>query len=218
MRINPEQIKNRWRLLKASSGFHNVMLFLEFVAVSALFWLILALNDSAQSNFNVRLQLTNVPDTVTFISDIPEKVHVSVRDKGTNLWRNGFMRTPTMQINFKEYGDNGVLRFTKGDVMASLKSVFGASAQITAVSLDSLRLVYTTNRGKRVPVVVDAIIMPASGSIMEGNLKTSPTNVLVYGEQSVLDTIHRVVTERLDLKDLSETTTIDVDLTFSELP
>lgn len=212
MRINPEQIKNRWRLLKASSGFHNVMLFLEFVAVSALFWLILALNDSAQSNFNVRLQLTNVPDTVTFISDIPEKVHVSVRDKGTNLWRNGFMRTPTMQINFKEYGDNGVLRFTKGDVMASLKSVFGASAQITAVSLDSLRLVYTTNRGKRVPVVVDAIIMPASGSIMEGNLKTSPTNVLVYGEQSVLDTIHRVVTERLDLKDLSETTTIDVDL------
>ena len=114
MRINPEQIKNRWRLLKAPSGFHNVMLFLEFVAVSALFWLILALNDSAQSNFNVRLQLTNVPDTVTFISDIPEKVHVSVRDKGTNLWRNGFMRTPTMQINFKEYGDNGVLRFTKG--------------------------------------------------------------------------------------------------------
>ena len=212
MDINQEEVKNKWRRLKGSSGFHNIVLFLEFVAVSALFWLILALNDSAQNNFNVRVQISNVPDTVTFISDIPEKIHVSVRDKGTNLWRSGILRHPTLSINFKEYGDKGMLRFTKNDLLSSLKSVFGSTAQITALSLDSLNLVYTTNKGKRVPVVIDAMIMPASGSIQEGDARSVPSNVLVYAEQEVLDTIHKVVTENIDLMDISETTQIDVNL------
>lgn len=210
--MDSENVKKKWESLRSSSGFHNIVLFLEFVVVSALFWLILALNDSAQNNFNVKVQISNVPDTVTFISDIPEKIHVSVRDKGTNLWRNGFLKHPVLSINFKEYEDAGVLRFTKNDMLTSLKSVFGSSAQITAISLDSLRLVYTTNKGKRVPVVVDAWIFPASGSTMEGDLKSSPADVLVYAGEEVLDTIHRVVSERIDLKDISETTRIDVEL------
>lgn len=188
------------------------MLFLEFVAVSALFWLILALNDSAQSSFNVRIQLSNVPDTVTFISDLPERIHVNIRDKGTNLWRNGFLRRPSININFKEYADKGVLRFSKNDILASLKSSFGSSAQITSISLDSLHLDYTTNKGKRVPVIVDSGIIPASGSFLEGDVTASPSNVLVFGEQSVLDTIHKVVTERIELFDISETTEIEVAL------
>ncbi|MDE6095772.1 MAG: YbbR-like domain-containing protein [Muribaculaceae bacterium] len=212
MDINSGEVKAKWKNLKASSGFHNVVLFLEFVAVSALFWLILALNDSAQNNFNVKVAFTNVPDTVTFISDIPEKIHVSVRDKGTNLWRNGILRHPTLSINFKEYADAGVLRFTKNDMLSSLKTVFGSTAQITALSTDSIHLIYTTNKGKRVPVIVDAKIMAASGSIQEGEPKCVPTNVLVYAEQDVLDTIYTVETEILDLQDLSETTQIDANL------
>ena len=87
-----EAARTKWKQLKKTSSFHDAVLFLIFVAISALFWFILALNDSAQDNFNVKIQITNVPDTVTFISDIPEKVHVSVRDKGTNLWRSGIDR------------------------------------------------------------------------------------------------------------------------------
>lgn len=212
MDIDSGNIKNRWRTLKESSGFHNVVLFLEFVAVSALFWLILALNDSVQSNFNVRIQLSNVPDSVTFISDIPTKMHVSVRDKGTTLWRNGFLKHPTISINFKEYGDKGVLKFSRNDLLASLKSVFGTTSQITAISLDSLHLVYTLNKGRRVPVIVDANILPASGSIQEGNIQPVPSNVLVYAEQEVLDTIYMVETELIDLRDLSESKEVEVNI------
>lgn len=205
-------LRTRWEKFRKSPSFHNVVLFLEFVVVSALFWLILALNDSAQNNFNVMVQITNVPDTVTFISDIPEKIHVNVRDKGSNLWRNGFLKHPTISINFKEYGDKGVLKYSRNDIISGLKGIFGSSAQVNAVSIDSISLVYTTNKGKRVPVIVDAMILPASGSIMEGDIRAVPSNVLVYGEQDVLDTIHKVVTERIDLRDISETTQKDVSI------
>ncbi len=216
--LNPNALKSRlesanekWKRLKHTSAFHDLVLFLVFVAISTFFWIILALNDNAQGSYNVKVAINNCPDSVTFISDIPEKLHVTVRDKGTSIWRNHY-RHPTMNINFKEYADAGELRYSQNDIITSLKSIFGPSAQIVSISLDSLYLEYTSNKGKRVPVVVDADVSAASGSIIEGFTKASPSNVLVYGDQKVLDTIHKVRTERLILSDLSENTTVEVHL------
>lgn len=206
-----ESALDKWRKLKDTSAFHNVVLFLVFVAVSALFWVILALNDSAQASFNVRVAVVNCPDSVTFISDIPEKIHVSVRDKGSTLWRNRY-RHPAMNINFEEYATDGVLKYSKNDIVTSLKTIFGSASQIISISRDSIHLDYTTNKGKRVPVVVNGTILAASGSVIEGQLKPQPSNVLVYGEQSVIDTIHRVMTEQISMRELSETTVVEVEL------
>ncbi len=211
MKSRLESANEKWKRLKHTSAFHDLVLFLVFVAISTFFWIILALNDNAQGSYNVKVAINNCPDSVTFISDIPEKLHVTVRDKGTSIWRNHY-RHPTMNINFKEYADAGELRYSKNDIITSLKSIFGPSAQIVSISLDSLYLEYTSNKGKRVPVVVDADVSAASGSIIEGFTKASPSNVLVYGDQKVLDTIHKVRTERLILSDLSENTTVEVHL------
>lgn len=206
-----ESALSKWRQLKGTSTFHDFMLFLVFVAVSALFWVILALNDSAQDSFNVRVAVVNCPDSVTFISDIPEKIHVTVRDKGTTLWRNHY-RHPSMNINFEEYASDGVLKYSRSDIVTSLKSIFGSASQIISISRDSIHLDYTANKGKRVPVIVKGNVFAASGSVIEGALKPQPSNVLVYGEQSVIDTIHRVFTESISLADLTETTIVDVEL------
>lgn len=188
------------------------MLFLIFVCVSALFWLILALNDSAQNNFNVNIRFVNIPDSVTFISDVPEKLHVSVSDKGTNLWRNGYLKHPSINIDFKEYSSDGVLRYSYNDLISSLRETFGGSATITSVSLDSLQLFYSTSPGKRVPIVVNCKVFPASGSTLEGNVKTSPGSVYLYGAKNILDTIHYVITEPVTLRDISETTSLEVKI------
>lgn len=188
------------------------MLFLVFVLVSAVFWFILALNDSAQDHFNVNLRIVNQPDSVTFISDVPDKIHVMVSDKGTSLWRNGYLKHPTINVDFKEYSNDGVLRYSYNDLISSLRETFGGSALITSVSLDSLQLFYTTNPAKKVPVLVECQVYPASGWTMEGSVKAAPSSVYVYGSKSVLDTIHYVRTEVMTLRDLSETTEREVKL------
>ena len=207
-----DHVKERWQNLKSTSGFRNAMLFLVFVCVSAVFWFILALNDSAQDHFNVNIKIVNRPDSVTFISDVPEKIHVSVSDKGTNLWRNGYLRHPAINIDFKEYSSDGILRYTYNDLLTALKEKFGGTATITSISLDSLQLIYTTNPGKKVPVIVDCHVYPASGSTLEGNISSDPTSVFVYGNKDVLDTIYSISTEPVNLRNLTETTEIEVKL------
>lgn len=188
------------------------MLFLIFVGVSVVFWFILALNDSAQDHFNVNIRILNSPDSVTFISDVPERLHVAVSDKGTNLWRNGYLKHPTINIDFKEYSSDGVLRYSYNDLITSLRESFGGTATITSVSLDSLLLYYTTNPGKKVPVLVDCQVYPASGSTLNGEIKATPGSVFVYGKKEVLDTIQYVRTDALVLRNLAETTNLDVKI------
>lgn len=209
-KFNKENIK--WKEIKSSSGFHNAILFLIFVAVSAVFWFILALNDSAQDNFNIKINITNLPDSVTFISDIPDRIHASVRDKGTSLWRNGVLKKPAINIDFKEFSSDGVLRFTQSDMNAALKGIFGPDAQINDVSIDSLKLEYTVNPGKSVPVEVLSRILPALGSTMENPPRAYPSSVMIYGDLRKLDTIQSVVTDFIELRDISESKKTKIDL------
>lgn len=198
--------------MKARSGFRKFLTFLIFVAISALFWFILALNDSTQEDIEVRVDIFNVPDSVTFISDPPQTIHVLVRDKGTNLIRNGLLTHSSIHLNFREYSNEGVFRVSRGDMTAALKKVFGQSSAIISTSIDSLKCVYTTLPGKRVPVEVTMDVRPAVGKIITGKPKVEPSGVLVFGNREALDSIGKVVTDKLRSQNLEETKQFTVKL------
>lgn len=201
-----------WKEVKATSGFRKFLTYLVFVTIAALFWFILALNDSIQDDVEVRLNIFNVPDSVTFISDVPDDIHVMVRDKGTNLWRNGIFTHATVDFNFREYAADGVFVIRPGEMNAGLKKAFGQSATIISSSVDSLRLVYTTLPGKRVPIEASTDLSAAVGKIISGKPVIDPPAVTVYSTRDVLDTITRVYTEKLRGSNLEESKTLAVRL------
>lgn len=203
-------LKRRWRILKSSRGFHDSILFCVFVGIAAMFWLIMSLNDNVTKHLNVQFKLSNIPDTVTFITDPPVSFHVTVRDKGTNLLRNGVMKNPSVSYNFKDFADDGILRLSHTDIMTGLRQLFGSSVQISSCSLDSLRLTYTTNRGKRVPVVVSVNVSAASGYIISGPPIPDVRGVTVFSTKELLDTIMRAYTTTIVKRNLSETTVVEV--------
>ena len=204
-------IRNEWKRIRTSSRFHNFMMFLIFVAIAAVFWFILALNDSVTETFQVRLNIQNVPDSVTFITDPPADLHVTLRDKGTNILRIVVVKHPTVNLNFRDYAHEGVFRLSAADMTAELKADLGVS-QITAASIDSLRLYYTTQPGKRVPVMVQSDVSASSGNIISGAPVSLTRFVNVYSYRDEVDTVHSVLTQRLVKKDLSQTSEFDVKL------
>lgn len=213
MKVGHKNIHAYWKNVKATNGFRKFLVFLIFVAISALFWFILALNDNIQEDLEVKLNVVNVPDSVTFISDPPEYLHVMIKDKGTNFLRNSIFSRPTVDLNFKEFARDGVFYVNRGELTSGLKKVFGQSATIITTSKDSLRLVYTTGPGKRVPVeVVMKDITAAVGKIISGKPQINPGGVVVYGERDQLDTINKVVTEKLRCQNLEESKTFTVKL------
>lgn len=204
------QIKKFFSNLRTSRVFRNTLTFLGFVVLAALFWLIMALNDTAQENVEARIVITDVPDSVTFITLPPAHIHISVRDRGTSLMRTAMFNRAKIEVNFRDFAQDGVFRMSKGDFQSAMKEAFGPNASITSASIDSLMLIYTTNPGKRVPVVVNWDATTASGFVIAGNPTSTPVNVQVYSSRSVLDTITRVNTERVVRRGLDQPTTVEV--------
>jgi hypothetical protein len=205
-------LKQKWHDFRSSMLFKNSLSFLIFIGIATVFWFVMAMNDSFQENLEVEVRIYNIPDSVTFINDPPQVVHVNVRDKGTNLMRSGAFRNATLDINFKEFASHGLFRFTNADLYASLRGMFGSSAQVTSLSVDSLRLVYTTNPGKRVPIVVVSDVEASSGNVVNYPLVPSQSNVMLYSDKDNLDTVTRVFTDKIVKRGLSETTDVEVRL------
>ncbi len=211
--VEIDKIRKSWKEVKTTSGFKKTLTFLVFVAIAALFWFILAMNDNVQDDFEVGVNIYNVPDSVNFINLPPDKIHVMVRDKGSNLWRSAVLGTAKMNINFRDYSADGVFRMSKSELNAAIKNAFGQTASLLSTSVDSLVLAYTNLPGRRIPVEVSADLRPAVGKIIMGVPQADPKGVMVYANRDVLDTITRVFTERFTRNNLEESTDITVKLT-----
>lgn len=201
-----------WRNLRTSGKFKDLRLFFIFVLVSGVFWFILALNDVGQSDFQVKVELVDVPDSVTFIEDPPSVINVSVRNKGTSLLRRKFMDAPVMRIPFNEYSENGRLRVSSAAVMAQLRAIFGTASTINVNSRDSISVPFTMAPGKLVPVKVVTDITTALGKVVNGRPKVDVREVKVFSVRSIRDTIMYVSTEPIVLRDLSDPVTVSVGL------
>ncbi|MCM1152403.1 MAG: CdaR family protein [Muribaculum sp.] len=212
MKFNKEGLKTIYHNLKRRRWFHNLLPFLGFVLISLLFWFVLAMNDNVQENLTVRINISNSPDTVTFISVPPQTIHITVRDKGTNIFQVAAFRKPVVNFNFRDYAEDGIFRVSRGDFQLALKNLFGPNAQITSSSIDSLRLLYTVEPGKRLPVKANYKISCANGKTIAGNLVCDPSLVTVYSYGDVLDSVTYVRTERIVLKNLEEPTKVKVKI------
>lgn len=212
MKVNLEKIRDEWRRARGSERFRNVVLFLIFVAIAAVFWFIIALNDNVTETFRVKINIANVPDSVTFITDPPSDMHVTLRDKGTNILRSGVVKKPEVTLNFRDYAHEGVFKLSVSDLNAELKADLGGIASISSTSIDSLRLYYTTSPGKRVPVVVDADVSAASGYLIQGSPVSLTKFVRIYSYRDEIDTVNSVTTKKLVKNHLSQTSEFQVGL------
>lgn len=203
-------IRERWRKIKSLPQFRNILTFMAFVAVAILFWVVLSLNDSVTHTFRVRVVIKNVPDTVTFITEPPQDMNLTLRDKGTNILRSGIIKHPVVNFNFGDYARDGIMRITKSDLMAGFKESFGSGMQVISMSLDSLRIYYSDSPGRRVPVVVRVKVTASSGNIIAGAPMPLDRSVRIFSYGNETDTINRVETELLVKNDLKHTETFDV--------
>ncbi|MCM1490341.1 MAG: YbbR-like domain-containing protein [Muribaculum sp.] len=199
-----QKLLDWWSELRNSSKFRSLLTFTVFVGISALFWFILTLNDSVQTGVMVNLKISNKPDSITFITDVPKHVHVEVKDKGTSLMRTAWVNKPTINLDFRELAEDGQLVCSRSDITAALKEAFGGNATILSMGLDSLRLTYTDRPGKMVPVQVSVEAHAKAGFVVYGSPESDPRRVTAYGPREILDTLTRVFTKSYIENDLDQ--------------
>ena len=198
--------------LATSKRGRNILTFLIFVLISAIFWFIMALSDENVHEFEVPLKINNIPADVTLLSDPPRKISVEAKDKGTNLLRWQWGNVPEVQLDFSDFFDNGkYISMNSTQLLGIVRSTFGGGINIVDIKPDSLYMGYTTNPGILKPIIVRSDITTSPNHIISGPITLSTDSVRVYSATSLPKNLD-IFTDSIILSGLIDTTNIEVSL------
>lgn len=191
---------------------HEFFVFLFFLFVSFCFWLLQTLNETFEMELSAPLTLKNVPGNVLITTELPEKVNITIRDRGTTLlhfFRNGL---DTLRVDFDKY-DAGLtsarVQVPLTDVQRMIQNQLDATSHVVAVRPDTLEYYYNRGMARQLPVKVSGTVAASPQNYIQA-LNLSADSVKVFAPASVLDTMQYAYTQAVKLTDLKETVTQEI--------
>lgn len=191
----------------------DFFVFLNFLVMSAVFWVLTTLNETYEADVEVRLELVEVPKNIVITEDLPDTVKVMVRDKGYALVKYlYFDNIPVVHLPFQLYANqqsHGVV--APSDLQKILRTRFGETCSILSIKADHLDFYYSHGSRKKVPLIYSGTAT-AMTNFYVMNVKIDPDSVEVMASQSALDTINAVYTEPVDIENVDKSVTKIVPL------
>lgn len=201
----------RWSKRKWVSWMWNkqTFIFLFFLVLSTTFWILQALNETYEQDFEVKLELRNVPSNVVITTDLPTTVHVTLRDKGSVLLAYRYTRQfKPIIVDFNTYSNNtGHVTIQGSELSRQVALQLLGSTQMLSFKPDTVEFYYNYGLCKRVPVVIQGDIR-AGRLFSLASTTMSVDSVTVYASKEQLDTITAAYTKPLNLRNLTDTTRI----------
>ncbi len=159
--------------LQTQSG-RNLLTFLAFLALSAILWAVLVLNEDVQHDIRCQVKISHKPDSVTIISELPEAINVSVRTHGSQILKQKFMGAPTVDIDFRTFHRGNRLSLGETELRGLVRTMLGSDAQVLNVTPDSINLLFTDRPPVTLPVSIDAKISTSA----QYTLSQAPTTLI----------------------------------------
>ena len=208
-----KQCADKIRALLQSSRGKDFLLFTLFICVSYIFWVIMTLNEDTQRDLNVPLEITDTPEGITFISDVPGTITVSVRDKGTSLINYVWGSVPTLKIRYNEFTHNTYtdrVVCSQQELNMRVRSIFGPTAQIQSLRPDSLSFVVTDQPGRPARVVPCIDVQASIQSVISGPITVKPDSVMIYSAKHLPISMQTISTVEISRTNLTDTLTMEV--------
>ncbi|MCM1163953.1 MAG: YbbR-like domain-containing protein [Muribaculaceae bacterium] len=188
----------------------NVLLYLLFLAVAFVFWIFMSLDTERQRDFELPLELQEVPDSVTLIGQMPQTLAVSVKGKDSQLLRYSWGKQSTIKFKWNENASDDILLISHTRLETRLRDYFGANVQIASFRPDSIRISYTTQPGVKVSLNIQADIHPNLQYIVSGPIKANVDSVTLYSATDIPHSLRMVSTEPLVKSGLKDTARFEV--------
>ena len=192
--------------LQSNRG-RDVLTYLAFVVVAFVFWIFMSLDNEMQRDFDVPLEITEIPDSVTLISQVPPSLAVSVKGKDSKLLRFFLGKMSPVKFKWVDNASEGTLNMPSDRLDSRLRDYFGTGIEIVSCRPDSIRIPYTTQPGVKVKLQIDAEISTNLQYTMYGSPYANVDSVTLYSVNDIPHTIKEVSTEQIVKSGLKDTTT-----------
>lgn len=207
-------IRNKIKQNYATARGRNIATFAIFLLIAAVFWFLTALNDEVQRSYEIPIVLENVPEGITLLNNAPLKANVVVKNRGRSLIQFDWGKKPTININFDDFNHSSQSRVVISEqrLGSMVRNIFGNETDLISLRPDSINLYYTSRPGERLPIHVNIDAQTDPQYIIYGNMQYSADSATVYSVHGLSSKILTLNTHKISLRNLSDSTTIDVPL------
>lgn len=212
--MNIKAILSTIKQKATSARGRSALTFLIFLLISTIFWFMMTLNETIQRDYRLQVEISDVPEGTTFITQPPQYIDVSVKDKGRALIKYDWGTPPAVKIRYKDFIKRGDNRIVINQEMLSnnIRNAFGARCEMLSIRPDSINLMTTSRPGDRLPIFLDITTATEPQYIVYGKMTSSYDSVMIYSQNGIPATMLNISTEHLSLRNLTDTTTVEVPL------
>ncbi len=190
------------------------LVFLFFLALSGIFWLMMTLNETYEVEYKVPLTIAGVPKNVVMTSDPSDSVRVTIKDKGFVIMTYSvYHQLRPLTVRFSTYANTktGHGAIPIADMMKMVRQQIYGSSLLTSLKCDKSDFTFNYGQNKKVRVVLTGKIVPAKNYYL-AHVQIVPEFVSVYADKHELEAIKGVLTENLNLNNIVDTVTHEVNL------
>ena len=181
------------------------LIFLSFLLLSGAFWLMMSMNDTYEREVKIPVYLDKIPKKVVVTSNTEDTLRVTLRDRGFSLAPYIYGGMMPIAINFGTYDKgSGKGTVTSSELQKLIYQNIFKSTKIVSLKPDRLDYSYNYGESKKVGLRLQGTIVP-SQSYYIAKVKFNPEQVTVYSQKKKLDSIRYIFTEKMDLRNLSDT-------------
>lgn len=185
----------------------KLLQFSMFIVISFIFWASLTLNETFIYDVKYPVKITNKPDSITIISEIPNSVKVTIKAKGFHYIKSLLKSLPTIDIDFNKYKTKNRISLGNIEMQELARNMFGSNSIATSFSPDSINLYYTDKPGKSVKLNIVSEAITDNQYIINGTIQSDYKNVLLYSLDNIPSKVTEVETAPIKCDGLKSTTT-----------
>ena len=192
----------------------NLKRFSFFLLAAFLFLILTKFSETYTEPIQFRVELYGLKDEVVIKQDSSNVLETIVRAKGFNLLPYIIRSTNAISIDANSYttkNNNTLILDLKGNRHLVANQLNNAM-DVLSVKPDTLYFSYDVMASKTVPVLLNTDISYMSGFDIVDELKLTQDSVKLVGSASELDSISYVVTKRLQLNDVKDDFTEQIEI------
>lgn len=180
------------------------------VLIATFIWLMMKLSDGYSKEIEVPLKYVNAPKGMILVNEPVSTLKVHVESKGFQMVTIALRNNKQVKVDLK----NLSLRRTKykrwvasiaaKSFGAEITNQLGVELASSDVQPDSVFFVFDSLITKEIPVKIESRVSYVEGNTLYGDLKVSPSKILVTGPALSLRSIKAITADSLVMEHVSE--------------
>lgn len=194
----------------------QLLTLLTFILVSGVLWLIQSMQSVYTTEVIFPIQYTGWPQSQTAEGTVPDKIVITLSDRGINLLNYSFLYSPdTVQLEINSQAlSNNIISFSNAYLMEQVKKKLLSSSRVENILPESIKIPLFKQHSKKVPIRAIVEATPRNGFVALPPT-VSPAEVTIYGSRKELQAIDEICTRPITFNNIDR----DIQtIIYPELP